>query len=47
MFLLPLYVRQLLHICDYKYRDILDDWDNFVVNSQAKTAWAVKKGAAK
>ena len=26
------YVRQLLYKCDYKYRDILDNRDNFVVN---------------
>ena len=32
VFLSHLYVRQLLHKCDYKYRDILDNRDNFVVN---------------
>ena len=32
MFLSHLYVRQLLYKCEYKYQDILDNWDNFVVN---------------
>ena len=27
-----LIARQLLYKCDYKYRDILDNRDNFVVN---------------
>ena len=32
VFLLHLYVRQLLYKCDYKYQDFLDDRDNSVVN---------------
>ena len=32
VFLSHLYVRQLLCKCDYKYQDILDNQNNFVVN---------------
>ena len=34
MFLSHLYVRKLLYKCDYKYWDILDNQDNFVVNTE-------------
>ena len=50
MFLSHLNVRQLLYKCDYKYQDISDNRDNFVVNieiSSRALSHTPRKGVTK